>query len=150
MIPKVLFARNQDFLAGSLRVLSTKLFAASEVSHKGDSKEHWRSVELKGCDQFMRCLRFLPESHPFSLGFDSVQVRGGLRPLEDNQASTSGNKRPWSEVTPSPVPLLQDPRHIFPSRQPDENSQRGGAKRGRGSRGGRRGNRGNRGRFFKN
>lgn len=106
MVPKVLFARNQDHVAGSLRVLATKHFAANETSHKGESKEHWRSIELKGCEQFMRCLRFIPEGHPFHLGFDSVQIKGGLRPMEDNQAVVAGSKRNWANIAPSPVPLL--------------------------------------------
>ena len=142
MIPKVLFARNQEVIAGTLRVLATRFFLPGEMSHKGESKEHWRSVELKGDEQFLRCLRFIPESHPFLLGFDSVQIRGGLRPQEDNPAVTTGNKRQWSTANPSPsVPLLTDPRNIFPSHQPDENSTRGAAKKGRGQRGARRGNR---------
>ena len=90
----------------------------------------------------MRCLRFLPESHPFLLGFDSVQIKGGLRPLDDNLAIT-GTKRSWAEIEPARVPLLSDPRNIFPSNtQPDENAPRGSGKRGRGARGARRGNRG--------
>ena len=143
MVPKVLFARNREHVAGSLRVLATKHFSAEETSHKGESKEHWRSIELKGCDQFMRCLRFIPESHPFHLGFDSVQIKGGLRPLEENQAVVAGSKRSWASIPPPQVPLLQDPRNIFPStHQPDENAPRG-AKRGRNQRG----RRGSRGRF---
>ena len=82
LIPKVLFTRNADVIAGSLRVLSTKFFTAEEFSHKGESKEYWRSIELKGNEQFLRCLSFIPESRPFLLGYDSVQIRGGLRPQE--------------------------------------------------------------------
>ena len=144
MIPRVLFARNQTTIAGSLRVLSTTFHAAEEMSHKGESKEHWRTVDLKGDDQFMRCLRFIPENEPFLLGYDSVQIRGGLRPQENNFAITNpGSKRPWSDFQPASVPLLQDPRNIRPSTQ-DEDSSRGN-KRGRGNRGSRRG-RGSRGR----
>ena len=147
MIPKVLFARNQDAIAGSLRILSTKFFGAEERSHKGDSKEHWRSVDLKGCDQFMRCLRFIPESFPFLLGFDAVQIKGGLRPAESNQAVVTGSKRSWDSIAPPPVLLLLDPRNIVPSGSlPDENATRGAAKRGRNFRGARRGHRGKRGR----
>ena len=143
MIPKVLFARNQEAIAGSLRVLATRFHSAEETSHKGDSKEYWRSIDLKGDEQFMRCLRFIPENQPFLLGFDPVQIRGGLRPQETNQ-STPGVKRPWSDFPAPAVPLLRDPRNVFPSTgpPPDENSQRGAAKRGRQSRGARRGGRG--------
>ena len=143
IIPKVLFSRNQDHIAGSLRVLATRFFSADEKSHKGDSKEHWRSVELKGCDQFMRCLRFIPENFAFLLGYDSVQIRGGLRPLNESLTS-AGSKRSWADTPAPAVPLLQDPRNIFPSGNgpvPD-NSTRGAAKRGRANRGSRRGQRG--------
>lgn len=159
IIPKVLFVRNQSLIACSLKVLSTRFHSAQETSHKGESKEFWRTVDLKGNDQLMRCLRFIPESQPFLLGYDSVQIRGGLRPQENNTA-IAGNKRQWSEYPVSAVPLLSDPRNIFPSPSgnnisnnnntstiPDENSNRGAAKRGRGSRGGRRGSRGNKSRF---
>ena len=109
MIPRVLFQRNQDCVAGTLRVMSTRFFPADSVSHKGESKEHWRSIELKGNEQFMRCLRFIPESKPFLLGYDTVQIRGGLRPQE-NSLPIAGNKRPWSEYQPADRPLLIDPR----------------------------------------
>ena len=148
IIPTVLFARNKDNIAGSLRVMSSTFYSAEELSHKGEPKQFWRSIDLKGDDQFMRCLRFIPESHSFLLGYDSVQIRGGLRPQESNFAIT-GSKRTWADIPPPNVPLLQDPRHIFPSGsapQPDENSARGAAKRGRGGRGSRRGERGSRGR----
>ena len=142
MIPTVLFARNQEMIAGSLRVLSTTFHSSDETSHKGESKEHWRTVDLKGDEQFMRCLRFIPENQPFFLGYDAVQIRGGLRPQEQNFAHTSGNKRPWADTPPPSVPLLTDPRNIQPSTfTPDEDSARGAAKRGRGSRGNRRGGR---------
>ena len=151
IIPKVLFTRNKEVIAGSLRVLSTRFFSAQETSHKGESKEYWRSIDLKGSEQFMRCLRFIPESRPFLLGYDAVQIRGGLRP-QDPQTQV-GNKRPWSDYTPTEGPLLVDPRGISPQLTPQQPtvpphpsayipSDRG-AKRGRGSRGGRRG----RGRF---
>ena len=149
IIPTVLFARNRDKIAGSLRVMSTTFYSAEELSHKGEPKQFWRSIDLKGDDQFMRCLRFVPENHSFLLGYDSVQIRGGLRPQESNFA-IAGTKRPWADIPPPSVPLLRDPRHIFPSSerdpQPDENSARGSAKRGRGGRGSRRGERGSRGR----
>ena len=149
IIPTVLFARNKDTIAGSLRVMSTTFYSAEELSHKGEPKQFWRSIDLKGDDQFMRCLRFVPDSHSFLLGYDSVQIRGGLRPQESNFA-IAGNKRPWADIPPPSVPLLRDPRHIFPTSdrdsQPDESSARGAAKRGRGGRGGRRGDRGGRGR----
>lgn len=162
MIPKILFARNQDAIAGSLRVLSTRFHSAEEKSHKGESKENWRSIELKGNDQFMRCLRFIPENHAFLLGYDAIQIRGGLRPQDSNQAVVTGTKRPWSEVPNAPVPLLRDPRNIYPttftatsastssssSSQPDENAPRGAFKRGRAGREGRRG-RGGRNRYGK-
>lgn len=142
IIPKVLFSRNPDHIAGSLRVLATRFFAAEEKSHKGESKEHWRSIELKGCEQFMRCLRFIPENHAFLLGYDSVQIRGGLRPISDNIAS-AGTKRPWADTPAPAVPLLQDPRNIFPSGSgSSDDSSRGPNKRGRSGRGSRRGQRG--------
>ena len=147
MIPTVLFARNQEMIAGSLRVLSTTFHSAEETSHKGESKEHWRTVDMKGDEQFMRCLRFIPENQPFFLGYDAVQIRGGLRPQEQNFAHTVGNKRSWADTPPPSVPLLTDPRNIQPSTfTPDEDSVRGAAKRGRGNRGSRRGGRRGRGR----
>ena len=147
MIPTVLFARNQELIAGSLRVLSTTFHSAEETSHKGDSKEHWRTVDLKGDEQFMRCLRFILENQPFFLGYDAVQLRGGLRPQEQNFAHTTGHKRAWADTPPPSVPLLTDPRNIQPTApMPDENSMRGAAKRGRNSRGNRRGGRRGRGR----
>lgn len=152
IIPKVLFNRNKEVIAGSLRVLSTRFFTAQDISHKGESKEYWRSIELKGNDQFMRCLRFVPESRPFLLGYDAVQIRGGLRPQDPHVQA--GNKRPWSDFTPTDgPPLLVDPRNGPPQHNQQQSgpfpqsstfpAQERGAKRGRGSRGGRRG----RGRF---
>ena len=82
MIPKVLFTRNKLELAGSIRVMATKFFDAQDTSLKGESKQDWRLISLKSDDQFLRCLRLFPESKPFLLGVDSVQIRGGLRPPE--------------------------------------------------------------------
>ena len=82
LIPKVLFVRNKEVLAGALRVIATRVFAEHEVSKKGEAKTHWRQVDLKGDDQLLRCLRVFPESTPFQLGVDKVQIRGGLRPPE--------------------------------------------------------------------
>lgn len=152
LIPKVLFTRNADVIAGTLRVLSSTFFGPEEKSHKGESKAEWRTVSLKGDDQFMRCLRFIPENRPFLLGYDSVQIRGGLRPIEMIQPQYQpGSKRPWSEIAPSATPLLMDPR--LPSLSPDpgapmvsEDTPRHGLSRGRASRGGRSRGRG-RGRF---
>ena len=96
MIPKVLFARNQSSIAGTLRILATRFYTAEDISHKGETKEHWRSVELKGDEQFMRCLRTIPESKPFLLGFDPVQIRGGLRPQEYAGPIHPGGKRSWT------------------------------------------------------
>ena len=99
VLPTILFRRNKDRLAGSLRVLSTKYFPTGEKSQKGESKETWRQIQLKGDDQVMRCLRFIPESSPFLLGVESVQIRGGLRPQEDLQQQQSQHslrgKRTW-------------------------------------------------------
>lgn len=156
LIPKVLFSRNPEILAGSLRVLSTRFFGEGEKSHKGESKEHWRVVELQGSEQLMRCLRSIPESRPFLLGYDTAQIRGGLRPEEPNLA---GHKRNWSDTPISRTPLLIDPRIQQNDRRPPGgdsvsdaplheqeshggNNQRGGTSRGkpsRGARGGRRG-----------
>ena len=111
IIPKVLFQRNADCIAGTLRVMATRLFPADSVSHKGESKEHWRSIELKGNEQLLRCLRFIPESKPFLLGYDTVQIRGGLRPQD---LPLAGNKRPWSEFHFTGNALLTDPRKPGP------------------------------------
>ena len=144
IIPKVLFNRNRECIAGSLRVLSTKFFLPGDKSHKGESKEHWRSVSLKGDEQFLRCLRFIPESKPFLLGYDAVQIRGGLRPQElPPPYLHSGTKRGWSDISPAPTPLLTDPRttnnparqYDDPSSSSDSGSARGN-KRGRPYRGG--------------
>ena len=146
IIPKVLFNRNADIIAGSLRVLSTRFHTAEETSHKGESKEYWRTIDLKGDEQLMGCLRTIPENRPFLLGYDAVQIRGGLRPQEITPMR-SGIKRPWAEIEPSPQPLLADPRsgltpfgHPNPARGASqaERGQRGN-KRGRPFRGGRRG-----------
>ena len=165
MIPKILFARNQDIIAGSLRVLSTRHHAADEKSHKGESKENWRSIELKGNDQFMRCLRLIPENQALLLGYDAIQIRGGLRPQDHNTAAVAGSKRAWSDIPAAPTPLLQDPRNLSgpatmtsaaaaatqgqPNRTSyDENAPRGSFKRGRAARGNNR--RRGRGRFGRN
>ena len=153
IIPKVLFNRNRSVLAGSLRVVSTTFFSASDMSHKGESKEHWRSVELIGDEQMMRCLRFIPESRPLLLGYDAVQIRGGLRPQESSPFQT-GSKRSWSDIQPAASPLLVDPRDPQQHQQQQQQQQQygnddhgyRGAKRGRPFRGGRRG----RGRFPRN
>ena len=154
IIPKVLFNRNRSLLAGSLRVVSTTFFTAADMSHKGESKEHWRSVELIGDEQMMRCLRFIPESRPLLLGYDAVQIRGGLRPQESSPFQT-GSKRSWSDIQPAASPLLADPRDPQQHHQQQQQQQQQygndehgyrGAKRGRPFRGGRRG----RGRFPRN
>lgn len=148
IIPRVLFARNQESLAGALRVVSSRFYSAEEKSHKGETKEYWRSIELKGDEQFMRCLRAIPESKPLLLGFDSVQIKGGLRPQEPEIA---GHKRSWPAETPTNTfpPLLIDPRTNLPigteRRMVDENTPRGTNKRGRAARGSNR--RRGRGRF---
>ena len=98
--PKVLFKRNTS-LAGSLRVLSTFFFAASDFSNKGESKVDWRKINLAGDDQFLRCLQNHPESHPFLLGVDAVQIRGGLRPQESPTATLG--KRVWSPAPQSAI-----------------------------------------------
>ena len=165
MIPKILFARNQEIIAGSLRVLSTRHHAADEKSHKGESKENWRSIELKGNDQFMRCLRLIPENQALLLGYDAIQIRGGLRPQDHNVAAVVGSKRAWSDIPAASTPLLQDPRNPTPSTSAsaaatatplgqtsrpsfDENAPRGSFKRGRAARGSNR--RRGRGRFGRN
>ena len=156
IIPKVLFTRNQDIIAGSLRVLSTKYFQPGDTSHKGESKEHWRTISLKGDDQLLRCLRFIPESRPFLLGYDAVQVRGGLRPHDPTSGFLPGNKHPWSDIGPSLTPLLPSLQHLQqqqpnsfddPSTSSSSDSMRGQNKRGRPFRGRARGR--GRGRFQK-
>ena len=142
IIPKVLFSRNQDVLAGALRVLSSRFFSENEKSHRGESKEHWRSIDLKGDEQVMRCLRFIPESKPLLLGYDPVQIRGGLRPQDPDSAPSTGHKRAWSSFPTNDQPLL--PTHCVQpntlgSGSPNTSTIRGGAKRGRIARGGRRG-----------
>lgn len=102
-IPKVLFKRNQNDLAGKIRVSSSHLFAQGETSHKGESKADWRRVDLEADDQFLRCLRAFPESKPFSLGVDAVQIRGGLRPPEAGSPKPILGKRQW---VPAPQPLF--------------------------------------------
>lgn len=105
VLPKVLFIRNKERLAGSLRVLATKMFPDGEKSHRGESKENWRQIELKGDDQVMRCLRFIPESSPFKLGVETVQIRGGLRPQDPEEQQLLG-KRTWSSSTSSSNPPI--------------------------------------------
>ena len=95
LIPRVLFARNKELLAGTLKILSTKFFPAEEKSTKGEPKTSWRTLELLGDEQFMRCLARFPESRPFGLGVNAVQIRGGLRPPEPEDMTTLG-KRSWS------------------------------------------------------
>ena len=102
-IPKVLFKRNTAELAGKIRVASTHLFAQGETSHKGESKADWRRVDLEADEQFLRCLRAFPESKPFSLGVDAVQIRGGLRPPEVGAPKPILGKRQWM---PAPQPLF--------------------------------------------
>lgn len=137
VLPKILFIRNKEILAGHLCVLSSKSFPEGETSHKGESKENWRWVDMKGDDQVLRCLRFIPESSPFKLGVETVQIRGGLRPQEHDESSVLG-KRPWkAAVTP---PVILDPGNGTTHPAPPSNppATRGGPpKRGRG---GRRGN----------
>ena len=96
VLPKVLFIRNKDRLAGTLRILATRTFPEGETSHKGESKINWRQIELKGDDQVMRCLRFIPESFPFKLGVEPVQIKGGLRPQDMDENHNHLGKRSWS------------------------------------------------------
>ena len=151
VLPKVLFLRNKERLAGSLRVLSHRIFPTGEKSHKGESKDQWRQVELKGDEQVLRCLRFIPESFPFKLGVEPVQIRGGLRPQDPAEGNPTSRKRTWSKMDqdPSPPPVILSPSPSSSSgwsgSQHPPSSQRGGfPKRGRGATRGR-GRRGNRG-----
>ena len=124
VLPKVLFSRNKDRLAGSLRVLSTKMFLDGETSHKGEAKENWRQISLKGDEQVLRCLRFIPESSPFLLGVEAVQIRGGLRPQDPSDHILG--KRSRTDL-PAPPPNILAPL-------PTSLSNRGGnSKRSRGN-----------------
>ena len=147
VLPKILFSRNRSRIAGSLRVLSHRNFPDGETSNKGESKENWRQVDLKGDDQLLRCLRFIPESSPFLLGVETVQIRGGLRPQDSLSSDDDGRrvtKRPWSEPAPPPTPTILSPSSSSSLGGPTP--PRGGfPKRGRAAgRGSRRGNRGSR------
>ena len=138
IIPKVLFRRNSQLLAGTLRVQKTTLFNSQETSHKGESKAEWRQVALSADEQFLNCLRDHPESKPFSLGVDAVQIRGGLRPPEPPK--TLLGKRQWAPIQPEttfapphlPLQPLQplQPYYFNPVEQ-QAGSDRG-TKRGRG------------------
>ena len=126
VIPKVLFKRNADKLAGTLRVLSTRQFPEGETSQRGESKDNWRQIDLKGDDQVMRCLRFIPESYPFKLGVEMVQIKGGLRPQEPVDSVQLG-KRTWTASTSgAPTPILS------PVPTPITGARDVPAKRGRG------------------
>ena len=129
LIPKILFCRNADRLAGSLRVLSTRFFPEGETSHKGESKEHWRQIDLKGDEQVLRCLRFIPESSPFKLGVEMVQIRGGLRPQDKPDPPLLG-KRTWTATTSPAPPHILVPQ---PTRNVEVAAPKGAPnKRGRG------------------
>ena len=117
IIPKVLFKRNADCLAGALKVVSTSYFPNGEVSHKGESKADWRKINLAGDDQFMRCLRNFPEGHAFVLGVDAVQIRGGLRPSDPPQTPTLG-KRQWVPTPLSAPPVSSTPHPLHNDPQP--------------------------------
>ena len=138
LTPKVLFKRNIDSLAGKLRVASSSFFLPNEVSHKGESKAAWRKINLTGDDQFHRCLRNFPESHPFFLGADAVQIRGGLRPPEQHehqqqQHKPSLGKRYWK---PAPSEIVvqqqqqQQPTNILLFDPADSTHQYGGFQQG--------------------
>ena len=118
VLPKALFLRNKDRLAGSLRVLATQFFPEGEKSQKGESKENWRQIDLKGDDQVMRCLRFIPESFPFRLGGEPVKIRGGLRPQEQDEQQQQQQQQhllgkrsrsPSSSSSFAPPNLILDP-----------------------------------------
>ena len=138
VVPKVLFSRNRNELAGAIRIASTQYFAPQEVSHKGELKHDWRILTLQADDQFLRCLRAHPESRPFSLGVDAVQIRGGLRPPEP--VVQLQGKRQWTPATrfqhntPPQLPLQP---FFFNPESTSQQRGRGAAKRGRS--GGRRG-----------
>lgn len=102
LIPKVLFHRNNDLLAGKLRILATESFAVTDKSSKGESKQYWRNIELWADPQFHRCLQKIPESRLFFLRVDQVQIRGGLRPPENVLPS---GKRSWDSTFPPPAPV---------------------------------------------
>ena len=123
VLPMILFSRNKDSLAGSLRVLHTRLFPPGEKSNRGESKEKWRQIDLKGDDQVLRCLRYYPESTPFLLGVDKVQIRGGLRPPEplDPTPMVLG-KRSWSEAQALCGPT-QQPLHHQQQQQQQQQQQ---------------------------
>lgn len=100
LIPKMLFGRNKEALAGSLKILSTRFFPNEERSTRGESKTSWRTIELLGDEQFMRCLARFPERRPFFLGVNAVQIRGGLRPPEPEETLSLG-KRVWKASSSS-------------------------------------------------
>lgn len=131
MIPKVLFMRNKNILAGALRVLSTTRFKEGETSQKGEAKDEWRQIQLKGNEQLLRCLRFLPESTPFLLGVEPVQIKGGLRPQEAEHSSLLG-KRTWGSNNPQTVPpVILNPNNGAPRGRSNSSGRGYTPKRGR-------------------
>ena len=147
MLPKILFSRNRDVLAGSLRVLATRRFGQDEKSKKGEAKNLWRQIDLKGDDQILRCLRSFPESTAFHLGVDKVQIRGGLRPPESSAPPLlpPRQKRHWEGLRCLDTATESESQHQL--QQPQPSSTRGSfPKRGRADRRGRSGR--NRGRGF--
>lgn len=146
VLPKILFSRNRTRIAGSLRVLSHRNFPEGEKSHKGESKMNWRQVDLKGDEQLLRCLRFIPESSPFLLGVEAVQIRGGLRPQDpptSDEDNRRAGKRSWPDPPLAPIPIILSPSSSSSSPSSSAQPRGGFPKRGRASgRGSRRGNRG--------
>ena len=149
VLPKVLFSRNKDVLAGSIRILATRTFNSDEKSKKGEAKGNWRQIDIKGDDQILRCLRAFPESTPFLLGVDKVQIRGGLRPPEPTFSLTPARqKRVWEGLRQGEHPPLVASssaasssdssgwpgRGSTPKRGRPDRRGRGGAGRGRGRR----------------
>lgn len=76
------------------------------LSHKGESKELWRQIDLKGEDQVMLCLRFIPESTTFKLGVEMVQIRGGLWAQEPAEQQQLLGKRTWTATTSIPLQTI--------------------------------------------
>ena len=114
MIPKILFHRNKETLAGVLRVVATRRFKPNERSSRGELKDNWRNIDLVGDAQFLRCLQALPESRPFLLGVEPVQMHGGLRPFEPSILDGKRPRDPSSSArsissSSSSATLMPDP-----------------------------------------
>ena len=139
VLTKAIFKKNPQLnLRGDLLLHKSKKFGKHERSKQGESKADWKLALLSGDEAFMQSIKHLPNSHPFSVGSASIQIRGGERRREGkrddrvdierprpqeyrpqshrNTSSSQDIRRPRDRQSDGVTPSQQD---LSPHRSPD-------------------------------